>query len=110
MEETHNFLKSKITEPRQEQQQPFNFSVTQSWAEISLQIQRHILISENQKNQALLVDVNLGLLLESGFQVFQKEKILKRVCVKIKENIAGINDKLLSHYKKWERLVLNFRG
>ena len=79
VEEMQRFLKSKLKNQRLQEQHALNYSVTQSWEEISLQIEKHSLICNHKKNQALVPDLNLGLLLESGSQIHQREKILKRV-------------------------------
>ena len=82
VEEMHKFLKSKLRIQRLQEQPALNYSVTQSWEEISLQIEKEILFCNHHKNQTLVEDLNLGLLLESlesGSQIYQREKILKRV-------------------------------
>lgn len=79
VEEMHKFLMSKLRNQRPQEQSVSNYSVAQSWEEISFQIQRDIIIRNNRKNETLVTDLNLGLLLESGSQIYQREKILKRV-------------------------------
>ena len=72
-EEMHEFLKSRIINQQlQEAETAFNSSVNQSWEEISLQIEKHILFGKHKKSQALVADINLGLLLESGSQIYHR--------------------------------------
>ena len=55
VEEIHEFLKSRIINQQLQEEQPaFNSSVYQSWEEISLQIEKHILFGKHKKIKLLL--------------------------------------------------------
>ena len=106
VEEMHEFLKSRIINQQLQEEEPaFNSSVYQSWEEISLHIEKHILFGKHKKSQALVADINLGLLLESGSQIYQREKIMKHVTGTFDKWITNNTDISVHHARRLRALA-----
>ena len=102
-------MKSKIVNQRPQERPAINYAVTQSWEEVSLQVEKRILICEHQKRRALVTDLNLGFLLESGSQIYQREKILKHVTGTFDKRITNNARISVHHARRLRALAKTFQ-
>ena len=79
VEETHEFLKSKLSSLSLSMLTALDLSDTESWKAIALRIESFAMSCEQNHSSSLAADIKLGFLLEAGCKLFQNEKILGRI-------------------------------